>query len=224
MQNRGMKIVHVNFVLHRHMAELIGRAVRIAGFKAAAGKPGRKSFRIVVASGAVALRIGSASKLSSELDDGVLKETALFEILEQPCDRFVNGESVVGVLGQIGMLIPGGIGRVVAIGDLDKTHAGFAKPSSQKALASEVRRRRTVMDPVKLECGCRLTGKVRHFGRMTLEPPCKLERINSRFQFEITGAAGQLSGVERLEKIEAFSLLINGKGAIADITKSGSRC
>ena len=82
-RDRGVKIVHVNFVFDRDMTELIGRAMGDPRRKTAAGEPGRETFRIVVPPRPVPLGVGSAAEFSSEPDDGVIEQSALFQVGEE---------------------------------------------------------------------------------------------------------------------------------------------
>ena len=42
------------------------------------------------------------------------------------------------VFGQVGMLVPAGVVRIVAVVHLDVTHAGFGEASGHQALSAEV--------------------------------------------------------------------------------------
>ena len=148
MKDCGVEIVHVDLVLHCHVPEFIGRAVSVSGFEASPSEPGRETFGIVVPPRAIPLGIGGATEFASEPHDRVLEQPPLLEIGEQSRDRLVDRERMVGVLRHIGMLVPCRIRRVVAVGDLDKTHPRLTEAPGKEAFATEVLCRRAVADAV----------------------------------------------------------------------------
>ena len=117
------------------MAELVGRAVGEAGLDAAAGEPDGEAAGVVVAAGAVLFGVGRAAELAAPPDERVFEQAAPLEVGEQAGDRLVDGQGVVGVLGQVRVLVPGGVGGVVAVGDLDVAHARFARAGGPSGTA-----------------------------------------------------------------------------------------
>jgi hypothetical protein len=127
VEDGGVHVMHVDLVLDGVVTEVVGFAEGEAGFDARACEPLAEAARVVVAPGAIALRVGGAAELAPPPDEGVFQQAALFEVLQQAGDGFVHGEGVVLVLGHVGMLIPGRVVGVVAVIDLDEADAGFGE-------------------------------------------------------------------------------------------------
>src|SRR5271154_799857 len=97
MQQRGMQVVHVNFVLRGGEAELIGRTVDMAGLEASARHPHRKPVGIVIASayGSVVragfgkLHSRSTSELSTPDDQRVIQHAALLQVFQKRRDGLI---------------------------------------------------------------------------------------------------------------------------------------
>ena len=68
----GVKVGDVTAAGDRVVSEVIGRAVGLASFNAAAGEPDRETVRVVVAS-ILALCSGSASELAAPYNQGLIK-------------------------------------------------------------------------------------------------------------------------------------------------------
>ena len=73
----GVKVVHVDLVLDRLVAELVGGAIGETGLQAITSQPGRKSSCIVIASVAIILSVGRATEFTAEPDDGILQQSSL---------------------------------------------------------------------------------------------------------------------------------------------------
>ena len=99
MKDGGMQVMHVDFVLDGHVADVVGDAVGEAGFEAATGDPDGEAERVVIATGAVFLGVGGAAKFAAPPDDGVFEQAALFEIGKESGNRFIDGGGVVAMLG-----------------------------------------------------------------------------------------------------------------------------
>ena len=79
VQNRGVEVVHVEFVFHGVEAEVIGGADGLAAAHAAAGHPHRKARGVVIAA-TVLLAHGSATEFAAPDDEGLVEEAAGFEV------------------------------------------------------------------------------------------------------------------------------------------------
>ena len=126
----------------------------------------------MVAAGAVLLGVGCTAELAAPPDDRIVEQAALLEIGEQAGDRFIDGLRVVAVLWQVGVLIPGGVGAAVAIGDLHVAHAGFAQASGHQAL-SAIAVRRFLADAVHFLRRGRFLRDVENIGRVVLHLPAE---------------------------------------------------
>ena len=49
------------------------------------------------------------AELAAPPDQRVFEQPASLQVGEQPCDRLIGGEGVVGMLGEVRMLVPGGL-------------------------------------------------------------------------------------------------------------------
>ena len=101
MQDRRVQVVHVHFVLHGHVADVVGDAVGEAGLETTTSEPDGEAKRVVIASGAVFLRVRRAAEFAAPPDDGVFEKATLFEVVEQTSDGFIDGGGVIAMLGQV---------------------------------------------------------------------------------------------------------------------------
>lgn len=102
----GVQVVHMHLVLHGVVSEFIGGAVTESGFEAATGQPHGETARVVVASGAIVFRIGSAAKFTAPPDDGILEQSTGLEVCQQCGDRLIDGSRMFGVFRHVAVLIP----------------------------------------------------------------------------------------------------------------------
>ena len=109
-----MQIVDGDFVLRGIKAVVVGGAVMVSGLCAAAGHPHREAVRVVITSVVASAHLTveefatrSAAKLASAEDEGIVQETARFEITQQGRDRLVDGMGIATVpFFEIGVLVP----------------------------------------------------------------------------------------------------------------------
>ena len=89
MQDRGVHVGDVMWMLDSVKAEFIGAAVDGAAFRAPTGHPDAKAIGMMV-SPIAALRTGRAAELGGEDDECVVEHAALFQIFEKAGNRFVH--------------------------------------------------------------------------------------------------------------------------------------
>src|SRR5215210_6563680 len=90
----------------------------------------------------------SASELGGKHHDGVLKHSALLQILKESSDRLVDLLGKAAVVGfQCSMRIPGARGSV-SMKNLNEPHPLFHEPACREQLHSKLPRR-LLIDPVK---------------------------------------------------------------------------
>ena len=91
MENRGVEVVHMDRVARHVEAEVVGRAVDVAGLHAAAGEPHREASVVMVAAVVAALHHRRAAKFSAPDHERVFQQSTLLEILHE------GGAGAVGV-------------------------------------------------------------------------------------------------------------------------------
>ena len=122
VQDGGVQVVHVHGILGDVVAEFVGLAVTGTGFDAAAGHPHGEATRMVVAAGfgavPLALARDAAAELAAPDDEGVLEQSATFEILDE------RGAGLVGVATTRGA--PGGEAAVMIPVRMEELHEADA--------------------------------------------------------------------------------------------------
>src|SRR5262245_50794565 len=127
MQQGGMQVVHVHGTHHGLRAEIIGLTQGESGFYPASRQPHSEAARVVIASGPVLFRVRRAAEFATPPNDGVVQQPSRFEVRQQAGDGLVDGAGMVRMLGQVGMLIPSRIGRVVPISYLVERTDSFTE-------------------------------------------------------------------------------------------------
>ena len=212
VEDGGMQVMHVDFAIDGHMADVVGEAVGEAGFEAATGDPDGEAERVVVATGAVFLGIRGAAEFAAPPDDGVFEEAALFEIGEETGDGFIDGGGVVAVFGQVRVLIPGGIVGVVAVIDLDVAHVLLHEAAGHEALATEVVGGFFV-DAVKLESGLGLAADVHGIRGLVLHAGGEFVAADDSVDLSVAwhGAGGLLGNLPGMGGLEAAAAIRVGE-------------
>ena len=93
VEDRRVKVVHVDLVLHGEVPELVGLAVGEAGFETTAGEQNGETRRVMVAAGAVLLRVRCAPELAAPPHDGVLQQPARLQVGEQAVVVWPRGDA-----------------------------------------------------------------------------------------------------------------------------------
>ena len=135
VEDGGLEVVDVDAVFDDVEADFIAFAVADAGFDAPAGHPEGVGVGVVVAApfgtvGEVALDERGASEFTHPDDEGVVEETAVFEIGDQGGRCLIGGAALVVELGGEGaVLIPAGVH------ELDKAGAAFDEATGEEAVS-----------------------------------------------------------------------------------------
>ena len=223
VEDGGVHVVHVDFVGDGVVAEVVGLAEGEAGFDAGAGEPLAEAAGVVVAAGAVALGVGGAAEFAAPPDEGVFEEAALFEVLQQAGDGFVDGEGVVFVLGHVGVLVPSGVVGVVGVVDLDEADAGFGESAGHEALAAEVVGE-CFVDAVEFFGGGGFGVDVEGVGGVGLEAPGEFVGLDDGFDFLMLSGdldALELLGVEVAEEVELAGFGGGAEGGVLEVFDGG---
>ena len=73
VQDSGMEVVHVHLALHGVVAVFVGIAVGKTWFETTSGKTNGKAIRVMIAAGALILRVGSPPKFAAPPYDGIIQ-------------------------------------------------------------------------------------------------------------------------------------------------------
>ncbi len=95
MEQGGVQVVDVDFIVDRVPTEFVGGAVSMAGFDAAAGEPHGEAEGVMFAA-VGAFGGGGAAEFAAPEDDGVVEQAVGFEVGEQGGDGFVGGGAIGG--------------------------------------------------------------------------------------------------------------------------------
>src|SRR6516225_1638840 len=89
MQNRGVQVMDVNFIVNGGIAEIVCSADHLAAFDSSAGHPGAEASRTVIATFAV-LSGGSSTKFAGPNDQSIIQQPPTLQICEQGGDGLVR--------------------------------------------------------------------------------------------------------------------------------------
>ena len=126
---------------------------------------------------------------------------------------------MVRVLGEIRVLVPARIRRVVAIRHLHEAHARLAQPPRHETLPPEIIRV-LLSDAVERKRRRRFRRDVQYARRIVLHPPRQFVRVNHRLQLTVTRLTNRLLRVHRLNQIELPPLRHRVEARVADIANA----
>src|SRR5262249_47144764 len=130
VKDRGLKVADVNRVFNGAITHIIGAAKNGSTFDSTASEPGGKAFGLVIAARCV-LRPGGAPKLARPDYERALEQAALFQIPNQPRDRFIRLPAERRVTFHVAVRIPGSV-PATGVAKLDKAHAPFDQPAPRQ--------------------------------------------------------------------------------------------
>ena len=136
VQDRGVEVGDVERVLDDVVTEVVGLAVDLAAFGAAAGHPHGEAARVVIAAvvflGQAALAVDRPTELSAPDDQSVIEHTALFEILDEGVAGLIDVLALAGHAAcEIAVVVP-----VVEV-DLREAHAAFGEAAGHEHAVGE---------------------------------------------------------------------------------------
>lgn len=134
MEESGLEVVDVDWVIDDVESEIIGRAEDRAAADAPAGHPDRERFSVVVSTvvfiGSTALCVRGSAKLTAEHDQCVLEQAALFEVGDEPRGGAIDLLTDFGHSpAEVTVHVP------VAMIELDESDVSFSEPPSEQAVA-----------------------------------------------------------------------------------------
>ncbi len=215
MEEGGVPIVDVHFVVHGFVAVVVGEAVVHAAFDAAAGHPEGEAFVVVVAS-VGALAVGGAAELAAPDDEGVLEEIALFEVLKEAGDGLVDLTAVVFEGGsEVGVVVP------VAVGDFDEADARFDEFAGHEALFAEGVGG-AFADAVEFLGGGGFFAEVHDVGDFGLHAEGEFVGFDDAVDFGADAAVELFAGlVEFLDEVELGALGVGVEAGVFDVGHAG---
>lgn len=134
VQDGGMKIVHVESILHGVETEFVRCAVGSSALHAAASHPHGESRGVVVTSVALFAH-GRASELAAPNHEGLFEETSCLEVGQQACDGFIDRAAEAGVVG-FNAFVAVPFTSCTAV-ELDEADTVFDEASGEEAVSSE---------------------------------------------------------------------------------------
>jgi len=209
MEHGGMNVSDIMALADGMKADRIGFAVNDAALDAAAGEPGAKGLRMMVA--AVAFGARRAAELGPPDDERFVEQTALLEVGEQAGDGTVDFIRQAAVIGaDAGMGIPF-VAPAAAVKDLDETDASFNETPRRQALPAETARRATA-HAVKRADVLGFAFQCKRFRDRGLHAVSKLVCANAGTQLRVVGIVDARECIEPAEQAE-FRLLLFGRSA-----------
>lgn len=217
MQDRRVKIVHMGAAFDRFVTELVGCSKAKACLDAAASEKVGESLRIVVTA-VTPLGKGIPAEFSAPPDERLFEQSALLQVGQQRRDRLIGRQGMIGMLLNVAVLIPAGVGAVVGVVDLNETDSGLGKFPGHQALASEVVRGGPA-DPVgRLRRGG-FRGHVHRFRGVRLHSPSEFVRLDDGIQLRVPPRR-HLGAIEFLNEIKPFVLNRTGQATVGDVFDS----
>jgi len=137
VQDGGLKVMNVDFVVHGVEADIVGGSMGDARLDSASSHPGSKGVGVMVTAPAfavlhVTLKEGGAAEFTAPDDKGLIEHAALFEITDE------TGTGLVGVLtlsvklgGERAVLVPAGVH------ELDKLCSAFSEAPGEEGITGE---------------------------------------------------------------------------------------
>lgn len=143
VEKGGVHIVDLGgvFAVQRFVPPWVTFSMGDSAFDSPATEPVGEDIGVVVASFEAVLRGRHSTKLRGPENEGILEETALFEVLDEGgCTaRHAHGEGAMVTLDVfMGIPVPSGKTVVVSAPDLDKTHTAFEEAACSEAFLREV--------------------------------------------------------------------------------------
>ncbi len=212
MQDGGMEVVHMDFVFGDLKPDVIGGAVDMAAFDAAACHPDGEPVVVMIPAdlwGEWHLGGGSASEFASPKYEGIVQHSPVLEILQQCGDWLValGRQPAVGFL-DVFMGIPW---LAAAMPDLYVTDSAFRETSCHEDLPAL--HGISVHFPDIL----RFLADIECVGGLGLHAEGELQRLDSGLELGVTGVLFAVQLVELLDVAELFFLLAGQNRLIAKV-------
>jgi hypothetical protein len=223
VEDGGVEIAKVDLAFDALGTGLAGAAMGEAGFDPAAGQPEGEGAGVVAGLiFAIARGETGAAELAAPDDEGVLKQTALVEVVEQGGDGRIGGGAVgVEVAAVVGVLVP------AAVIEFDEAHAGLAEAAGEQALAAEVggfagARSVAFPDLVALEGGGGFLAEIEQAWCDGLHAEAEFQGLNDAFELAVLRVAAPVVAIHFLNEIELAAFDGLGEVAAGDVGQGGA--
>ena len=203
VQERGVQVVDVDFVLGGAQAHGIGRAIRQAPFDACPGQPETVAPGIVIAPFALFAHRHSPEFAAPD-DQRVVEQTAAAQIAQQAGDWFISPAAEIAVVFQdVNVRVPA-VRRAGV--KLNEPHAPFDhSPREQAARAEFVGL--LFAHSIKRQRLAGFASQIDQLGRRRLHPKGQFVGVDPRRQFAVEIAFLQMTGVQLPHEFEGAALL-----------------
>ena len=216
MQDSGMQVMDGCPVFDRFVAKVVGSTILGATFGPTAGKPHGEGIGVVIATGAVALRVGGAAKFAAPDHQSFVEHAALLEIGKQGAHWLVDRPSRDRMVGfDVVVTIPWDVvdASSTAIGsceNMDEAHTALDQTPCGQELATD---QFGVFgaDAVEFAGGFVFVVQVKGVGRGGLHSVGQLVGFLPGLQVGGVEALRPMGIVEKFDGIELGSLLVIGE-------------
>ena len=209
VQDGGVEVVDMHAVVNGTKAEFVRFAPCHAATDTAACEEGGEAVVIVVTSGAI-FRGGSASEFAAPEDEGVIEESALFEVREESGDGAIDGVAeVASGIVVITVCVPW---LSVAIVDLDEANAAFSESAGEQAAVGEVSL------SVEFAGGFGFLLQVKGVGGGELHSEGGFHGLNAGFELAVFAGAFDVASIEAVHQFKLCGL---GDAVAGEIAKEG---
>ena len=145
VQDGGVVVVPMDGFVDGFPADFVGCSPVESGFESTAGHPDGESVHIMISTGSddefAGLSEGCASEFCGTENEGIVKQSAFFEVVEEGCDGLIKSKGFAGVIFvDVFVTIPiDAWGAEGAAGEeLDEADALFEESASEEAASGEV--------------------------------------------------------------------------------------
>lgn len=218
VQHRGMQVVNVDLSVDDVVAHVIGLAIGEPTFYAAARHPSTKTLGLMLSTvflyrrgAAEILTPGCATELSRPKHQSILKQSSLFQILEQ------SGNWLIGLFAESREIAANVAVMVPAVhGNLHKPHARFAEFPSKETCATMFVSLVTA-DTVEVKCCLAFVREIDQLRCRGLHAEGQFHVLDHPFHVGIAVQVIQQSLIQSLRQMDALLLNRFAGGGIFEV-------
>ena len=215
VQNCGMQVMHVHGLFHGMESEVISGSPRQSTANSATGHPDTEGSRMMI-SAITIFNCGRPPELGAPDDKCFIQQSALFQILQQGCNRPIDSRTFPAKSCIIlCVVIPGVVG-----GGLDIPHPLFRQFACQQALSSEVVGG-FITDAIHGQGSGSFIFQSEQTGQRGLHAESQFVAGDQSFDSWVCCGRLQMTVVQRLQQIQLSSLQRSGNSIIAEVGDAG---